>query len=83
MNFRCPVVIDIKIKLITARTVRSDPQNASHPCFVTITGEHNHHQSAAALRELQVVPGTREDFFQYFEAGELTCFEDYKQILSV
>lgn len=79
MYFRCPVVMDIKIKLITVNTVRKDSKAETHPCFVTITGEHNHNQSAAALRELQVLPDTREEFFKYFDAGELiTCLEGHK-----
>ncbi|XP_064087971.1 uncharacterized protein LOC135202487 [Macrobrachium nipponense] len=63
-------MMDLKIKLSTVNTVRKDPRTETHPCIVTITGKHNHNQSdAALLKELHMLPDTREQFFKYFRAG--------------
>ncbi|KAG0722314.1 hypothetical protein GWK47_044693 [Chionoecetes opilio] len=74
----CSVRMDIKIKLITVNTIRKDPQVKSHPCMISINGEHNHNQNTASLRELRVLPQTKEEFYKYLEAGELTPYCDVR-----
>ncbi|KAG0712992.1 hypothetical protein GWK47_017224 [Chionoecetes opilio] len=66
---QCSVILDIKIKLITVNTISKDPQVKSHPCIISINGEHNHNRSASALRELRVLPETKEEFFKYLDAA--------------
>lgn len=62
--------MEIKIKLVTKFTVRKNRELATHPCIIIIKGNHNHHtQSAQAVRELRVLPETKDTFFKYFELG--------------
>ena len=63
--------MNIKVKHVTKNTVKKNKLVKTHPCFITIRGEHNHStDSATALRQLRILPDTREKFFNYFETGK-------------
>nr|XP_027234725.1 uncharacterized protein LOC113826051 isoform X2 [Penaeus vannamei] len=63
---KCPVIMDVKIKVPTKDIIRNDPHIRTHPCFITIKGAHNHH---TMLNELRVIKAVKEEFFKYFDLG--------------
>lgn len=64
--------MDVTIKIVHKKAARSDPLLKDFPCFVKIQGNHNHPvDSADALNQLRVQPGTREMFYKYFEQGNV------------
>ncbi|XP_066968606.1 uncharacterized protein [Macrobrachium rosenbergii] len=70
----CPFAINIKIKLITKATFKMDKKVRDFSCYITIQGRHNHStESAAALKQLRVLPDTKEEFMQYFALGMTPC----------
>ncbi|KAK4317593.1 hypothetical protein Pmani_011329 [Petrolisthes manimaculis] len=66
----CNLIVDIKIRVVTTKTNRKDPGRRHHPCVVLIKGTHNHPtESTTALKQLRVLPETKEEFYQYFCMG--------------
>ncbi|XP_047494262.1 uncharacterized protein LOC125042580 [Penaeus chinensis] len=59
-------MMDMKIKIPTKDTIRNDPHIRTHPCFITIKGDHNHH---TVLDELRVIKAVKKEFFKYFDLG--------------
>ncbi|KAG0703522.1 hypothetical protein GWK47_002800 [Chionoecetes opilio] len=67
---RCGVIMDVRIRKVHKDSARRDAMMPSYPCFITICGVHNHSTSSAdALRQLRVLPGTKEIFEKYFDIG--------------
>ncbi|KAG0703523.1 hypothetical protein GWK47_002800 [Chionoecetes opilio] len=66
----CGVIMDVRIRKVHKDSARRDAMMPSYPCFITICGVHNHSTSSAdALRQLRVLPGTKEIFEKYFDIG--------------
>lgn len=64
---RCPVTVDMKIKLITRQTVQKYKAVRSYPCIITIEGEHNRNiECVLSVKQLRVLSATMQDFFQLF-----------------
>nr|CAB3263138.1 uncharacterized protein LOC104265534 [Phallusia mammillata] len=69
-NTLCPVTMDVKIKLNTKSTKQSDKLVSTHPCIVSVTGNHNHLlQAAGNLGQLKISESTKQIFFLYFQQG--------------
>ncbi|KAK3891390.1 hypothetical protein Pcinc_004689 [Petrolisthes cinctipes] len=64
----CEFEVDLRIKPVSKITVQRNKYRAEYPCFIVIKGTHNHSlESAMGLRQLRVLPETREELFKYFE----------------
>lgn len=61
----------VKIKVPAKDTIGNDPYMRTHPCFITIKGDHNHH---TVFDELRVIKAAKEEFFKYFDLGMCYCF---------
>lgn len=71
ISFSCCVTVNIKIRWVTKNTLKKDKNLGEYPCFITINGTHNHSMnSAAALKQMRLLPDVREDFMGYFDLGE-------------
>ena len=69
---RCTFSLQIKIKSVTKYNIMHDKYIPDYPCIVRIKGEHNHStESASALRQLQILPETKKQFMNYFDAGKI------------
>ena len=63
--------LTVRLAVVTHDTVRKDKLRKEFPCFITITGNHNHSlSSASALCENKVLPQTKATFEKYFAQGE-------------
>ena len=61
----------VQVRRQTARKVKDDEMLAMSPCFITISGSHNHETtSAASLKELRVLPSVEAAFHDYFRGGK-------------
>ncbi|KAG0730309.1 hypothetical protein GWK47_028495 [Chionoecetes opilio] len=66
----CRVRMDVTIRKVHKDSARRDAMMPSYPCFITICGVHNHSTSSAdALKQLRVLPGTKDIFEKYFHIG--------------
>lgn len=81
---RCEFTIDLRIKPASKSILKVDKYRAQYPCFIVIKGTHNHSlESAAGLRQLRVLPETREELFKYYDMGEYdmaTCYKISKHL---
>ncbi|XP_043209642.1 uncharacterized protein LOC122374736 [Amphibalanus amphitrite] len=60
----------VQVRHQTARKVKDDEMLAMSPCFIAISGSHNHETtSAASLKELRVLPSVEAAFHDYFRGG--------------
>ncbi|XP_043240097.1 uncharacterized protein LOC122390827 [Amphibalanus amphitrite] len=66
----CEFRVIVTIKPVSKNTIKNDKAVATHPGLIRIVGRHNHStSSAAALKELSVLPRVRRNFEEYFEQG--------------
>ncbi|KAG0723666.1 hypothetical protein GWK47_042248 [Chionoecetes opilio] len=66
----CRVTMDVTIRKVHKDSARRDAMMPSYPCFIILHGVHNHStSSAAALRQLRVLPRTKDIFEKYFQIG--------------
>lgn len=78
---RCPVTVDMKIKLITRQTVQKYKAVRSYPCIITIEGEHNRNiECVLSVKQLRVLSATMQDFFQLFSIRKVETLIREQQI---
>ncbi|KAH6944156.1 hypothetical protein HPB50_002087 [Hyalomma asiaticum] len=72
-NANCMARLDVKIKLVTYSTIRTDKylrRDVPLPAIIRIDARHSHStQSAEALRLLRGTQTTRQTFLRYFSEG--------------